>query len=85
MEESKQVDISMDSRKSNGEEWVLKRDYGVIRLGIGEEKIDSEESFGSNSDSDDYQAKEEKKGQQKTATAAKNAEGASPSVESKEY
>ena len=71
----------MDSRKSNGEE-VLKRDYGVIRLGIGEQKIDSdEESFGSNSDSDDYPAEEQKKGGEPESDTAKNAEAESPTVE----
>ena len=52
-EETKQVDVSVDSKKS-GEEG-LKKNYGVIRLGIEGDNIasDDDESFGSDSDFED--------------------------------
>ena len=55
----------MDSRKS-GEEG-LKKNYGVIRLGIGEDNIasDDDESFGSDSDFEDEEEKLQRKATQK--------------------
>ena len=56
----------MDSRKS-GEEG-LKKNYGVIRLGIGEDNIasDDDESFGSDSDFEDEEELMQRKATQKS-------------------
>ena len=68
------MDISTDSRKSNNED-VLKRDYGVIRLGIGEEKIDSEESFSASSNYEDEEEKKEKQGDKADESSEAQEEG----------